>query len=122
MGSFHYVSRYVPFYKSIISFLFPSTTSRYLLERFSTKLLVAFLENERAGCIWGTFPFLFFKYFFFYILIISDVSSKRKLFMLIEVTLYKNFYKNVILRGHVFVLLQIILQLSLRFIARIKQK
>ena len=120
MGSFRYVSGYVPFYKSIISFLFPSTTSRYFLERFSTKFLVAFLENERAGCIWGTFSFLFFKHFFFYILIISDVSSKRKLFMLIEVTLYKNLYKNVILRGHVFVLLQIILQLSFRFIAHIK--
>ena len=120
MGSFGYVSGYVLFYKSIISFLFPSTTSRYLLERFSTKLLVTFLENERAFCIWGTFSFLFFKYFFFYILIISDVSSKRKLFMRIEITLYKNLYKNVILRGHVLVLLQIVLQLSLRFIAHIK--
>ena len=120
MGSFRYVSGYVPFYKSIISFLFPSTTSRYLLERFSTKLLVAFLENERAGCIWGSFPFLFLKYFFFYISILSDISSKRKLSILTEVTLYKILYKNVILSGHVFVFLQIILQLSFRFIAPIK--
>ena len=120
MGSFRYVSGYVPFYKSIISFLLPSSTSRYLLERFSTKLLVTFLENERAGCIWGVFSFLFFKYFFFYILIISDISSKRELFMLIEVTLYKILYKNVILRGHVFVFLHIILQFSLRFIAHSK--
>ena len=120
MGSFRYVSGYVPFYKSIISFLFPSITSRYLLERFSTKLLVTFLENERTGYIMGTFSFLFFKYFFFYILIISGFSSKRNLLILTEVTLYKNLYKNVILRGHVFVFLQIILQLSLRFIAHIK--
>ena len=120
MGSFQYVSRYVPFYKSIISFLFPSITSRYLLERFPTKLLVTFLENERAGYIWGTFSFLFFKYFLFCMLIISDFSSKIKLFMLIEVTLYKNLNKNFILRGHVFVFLHIILQLSLRFIAHSK--
>ena len=120
MGSFRYVSGYVSFYKSIISFLLPSSTSRYLLERFSTKLLVTFLENEHAGCILGIFSFLFFKYFFFYILIISDVSSKRKLFMLIEVTLYKNLYKNVILRGNVFVFLHIILHFSLRFIAHSK--
>ena len=90
------------------------------MERISTKLLVTYLENERAGYIWGTFPFLFLKYFFFYILIISDISSKRKLFILTEVTLYKNLYKNVILRGHVFVFLQIILQLSFRFIVPIK--
>ena len=120
MVSFCYVSGYVPFYKSSISFLFPSTTSRYLLERFSTKLLVRFLENERAGYIWRPFPFLFLKYFFFYILIISDISSKRKLFILTEVTLYKNLFKNVVLRGHAFVLLQIILRLSFRFIAHIK--
>ena len=120
MGFFRYVSGYVSFYKSIISFLFPSTTSRYLFERFSTKLLVTFLENERGCYIWGTFSFLFFKYIFFYILIISDFPSKRKLFKLIEVTLYKNLYKNVILRGHVFVFLHIILQFSLRFIAHLK--
>ena len=120
MGSFHYVSGYVPFYKSIISFLFPTTTSRYLLERFSTKILETFLQNDRAGYVWVVFSFLFFKYFFFYILIISDVSSKRKLFILIEVSLYKNLYKNVILRGHVFVFLHIILQFSLRFIAQLK--
>ena len=120
MGSFRNVSGYLSFYKSIISFLFPSTTSPYLLERFSTKLLVKFLESERAGYIWDTFSFLFFKYFFFYILIISDFPSKRKLFMLIEVALYKNLYKNVILRGHVFVFLHIILQFSLRFFARLK--
>ena len=120
MGSFRYVSGYVPFYKSIISFLFPNTTSRYLLERFSTKLLVTFLLNECTGYIWGTCPVLFLKYFFLYILIISDISSKRKLFILTEVTLYKNLSKNVILSGNVFVFLQIILQLSLRFIASIK--
>ena len=120
MGSFRYVSGYVPFYKSIISFLFPTKTSRYLLERFSMKLLVTFLENERGGYIMGIFSFFFFKYFFFYILIISDFSIKRNLFILTEVTLYKNLYKNVILRGHVFVFLQIILPLSLRFIAHIK--
>ena len=120
MGSFHYVWGYVSFYKSIMSFLFPSTTSRYLLERFSTKLLLTFLENERAGYILGIFSFLFFKYFFFYILIISDFSSKRKLFMLIDVILYKNLHENVILRGQVFVFLHIILQFSLRFIANFK--
>ena len=120
MGSFCYVSGYVPFYKSIISFLFPTTTSRYLLERFSMKLLVTFFQNERAGYIMGTFSFLFFRYFFFYILIISNFSSKINFCILTEVTLYKNLYKNVILREHVFVFLQIILQLSLKIIAHIK--
>ena len=120
MGSFRYVSGYVSFYKSINSFLFPSTTSRYLLERISTKLLLTFLENERAGYICGTFSYLFFQYFFFYILIISDFPSKRKHFMLIKATLYKNLHKSVILRGQVFVFLHIILQFSLRFIAHLK--
>ena len=120
MGSFRCVLGYGPFYKSIISFLFPSTTSRYLLERFSTKLLVTFLLNECTGYISGTFPFLFLKYFFLYILIISDISSKRKLFILTELTLYKNLYKNVRSSGHVFVFLQIILQLSFRLIAPTK--
>ena len=66
-------------------------------------------------------PFcFFFKYFFFYILIISNYFRKDKLFILIVVPLYKNFPKTVILRGHVFVFLHIILQLSLRFIAHLK--
>ena len=120
MGSFRYVSGYVPFYKWIISFLFPSSNWLYLLERFSTKLMVTFLENERAGYICGTFSFLSLKYLFFYILIISDFSSKWKLFIITELTLYKNLYENVILRGHVFAFLQIVLQLSFRFIAHIK--
>ena len=76
MGSFRYFSGYVPFYKPIISFLFPSATSRYFLERFPTKLLVTFLENGQAGYNWGVFSFLFFKQFFFYILIIFDFSRK----------------------------------------------
>ena len=93
------------------------------ISRFINQSLVFYFQAQPHDTCWKVSPrfsFLFFKYFFFYILIISDFPSKRKLFMLIELTLYKNLYKNVILRGHVFVFLQIILQLSFRFIAPIK--
>ena len=45
----------------------------------------------------------FLKYVFYDISIISDSFRKNKLFILLSVTLYKNFCKNVIIRVHIFV-------------------
>ena len=47
---------------------------------------------------------------------------KNKLFVFLVVILYKKVCKDVILRRHIFIFLQIILQLSLRFIMHLKYK
>ena len=59
-----------------------------------------------------------------YILIIFLVRlfCTNKLFILFMAILYKKFCKNVVLREHILVFQQIILQLSLRFIAHLKEK
>ena len=48
----------------------------------------------------------FLKYVFYYMSIISDFFRKKKLFILLKVTLYKNLRKNVIIRGHIFAFLE----------------
>ena len=55
-------------------------------------------------------------------LIICDVFSQDKVFMLPMVVLYKNLYKNLILEGHIFVFVKIILKLALTFIANLIEK
>ena len=55
-------------------------------------------------------------------LIICDVFSQDKVFMLPMVVLYKNLCKNLILQGHIFVFVKIILQLALTFIANLREK
>ena len=56
------------------------------------------------------------------ILLVLSFLCKNKLVLLLVVILYKNLCKNVILRGKIFVFLQVIVQLSLRFILHLKQK
>ena len=62
----------------------------------------------------------FLKFVFYYTSIISDFFNKKKLFILLKVTLYKNLCKNVIIREHIFVFLEKTLQLSLSFIVQLK--
>ena len=55
-------------------------------------------------------------------LIICDVFSQDKVFMLPMAVLYKNLCKNIILEGHIFVFVKVILQLALMFIANLTEK
>ena len=75
------------------------------------------MKNYHPAYLNGTFSNIF-NYFLFYILIICHFFSQNKFFMLLMVILYKNLCGNVTLRGHVFFIVQIILQLALTFIAQ----
>ena len=79
------------------------------MARFINQSFISYFEAKIACRLhYGDLSVFLFKYFFFYILIISNYFRKDKLFILIVVTLYKNLPKTVILRGHVFVFLHII--------------
>ena len=67
----------------------------------------------------GHFPTFSNIYFSTYQLFVT-CSVKKKVFILLIVILSKDLCKNVTLRGHVFFIVQILLQLALTFIALLK--
>ena len=79
------------------------------------------MKNKHPGYINEIFSY-FFKYLIFCMLIICHFFSQNKVFILLMVVLYKNLCKNLTLRGHIFVFVQIILQLSLTFTAILTEK
>ena len=82
------------------------------------KVNTLFFSVSRFSSIWLNFQekYIFLSFF------LLDFPFKSKIFLLLVVILYKNLCKNLILRGQIFVSLQVILQLSLRFTAHLKQK
>ena len=58
--------------------------------------------------------------FLFYMLDICELFGQNKVLVLLKVILYKKLCKNVLLRGHIFFFVQIILQLAVTFIPYLK--